>query len=61
MEFNLAFFMDAAILALLAATVFLAFRLSLSLRAFKESRFEMEGVINRTRRSKTISSIGRRS
>ena len=47
MEFNLAFFMDAAILALLAATVFLAFRLSLSLRTFKESRFEMEGVVNR--------------
>lgn len=47
MEFNLAFFMDAAILALLAATVFLAFRLSLSLKAFKESRFEMEGLVNR--------------
>ncbi|HEU4837932.1 MAG TPA: DUF6468 domain-containing protein [Micavibrio sp.] len=47
MEFNLAFFMDAAILALLAATVFLAFRLSLSLRMFKESRSEMEGVVNR--------------
>lgn len=47
MAFNLAFFMDAAILALLAATVFLAFRLTLSLRTFKESRFEMEGLVNR--------------
>lgn len=47
MEFNLAFFMDAAILVLLAATVFLAFRLTLSLRTFKESRFEMEGLVNR--------------
>lgn len=47
MTYNFAFFMDIAILALLAATVFLAFRLSLSLRTFKESRFEMEGLVNR--------------
>ena len=47
MDYNIAFYMDAAILALLAATVFLAFRLSLSLRTFKESRFEMEGLVNR--------------
>ncbi len=47
MAYNIAFFMDVAILALLAATVFLAFRLSLSLRTFKESRFEMEGLVNR--------------
>jgi chromosome segregation ATPase len=47
MNFNIAFFMDVSILALLAATVFLAFRLSLSLRTFKESRFEMEGLVNR--------------
>lgn len=47
MEFNLAFLMDAVILALLAATVFLAFRLSVSLRAFRESRSEMEGLVSR--------------
>lgn len=47
MDYNVAFFMDAAILVLLALTVFLAFRLSLSLRTFKESRFEMEGLVNR--------------
>jgi methyl-accepting chemotaxis protein len=47
MNFNIAFLIDVSILALLAATVFLAFRLSLSLRTFKESRFEMEGLVNR--------------
>lgn len=47
MTYNIAFFMDVAILVLLAATVFLAFRLSMSLRTFKESRFEMEGLVNR--------------
>lgn len=47
MEFNISFYMDIVILAFLAATVFLAFRLSLSLRTFKESRFEMEGLVNR--------------
>jgi hypothetical protein len=44
---NFAFIMDVSILILLAATVFLAFRLSLSLRHFRESRFEMEGLVNR--------------
>jgi hypothetical protein len=47
MVFNLAFLMDAVILGLLAATVFLAFRLSLSLRTFRESRSEMEGLVSR--------------
>ena len=44
---NLAFIMDVSILVLLAATVFLAFRLNVNLRNFKESRFEMEGLVNR--------------
>ncbi len=44
---NFAFAMDVSILILLAATVFLAFRLTMSLRNFKESRFEMEGLVNR--------------
>lgn len=44
---SIGFMMDAAMLALLAMTVFFAFRLSLSLRHFKESRFEMEGLVNR--------------
>ena len=47
MTMNFALVMDISILALLAATVFLAFRLSMSLRNFKESRFEMEGLVNR--------------
>ncbi len=47
MVFNMSFVMDVAILVLLAATVYFAFRLSLSLRNFKESRFEMEGLVNR--------------
>lgn len=47
MSFNFAFFVDVAILILLAATVFLAFRLSMSLRHFRESRFEMEGLLSR--------------
>lgn len=47
MAFNMSFVMDVAILVLLAATVYFAFRLSLSLRNFKESRFEMEGLVNR--------------
>jgi hypothetical protein len=47
MAYNFAFFMDISILALLAATVFLAFRLTMSLRTFKESRSEMEGLVNR--------------
>jgi Domain of unknown function (DUF6468) len=44
---NFAFFMDAGLLALLAATVFLAFRLNMNLKHFKDSRFEMEGLVNR--------------
>ena len=44
---NFAFIMDVSILVLLAATVFLAFRLNVNLRNFKESRFEMEGLVNR--------------
>lgn len=47
MSFSISFMMDVAILILLAATVYFAFRLSLSLRNFKESRFEMEGLVNR--------------
>lgn len=47
MTFGMSFVMDVAILVLLAATVYFAFRLSLSLRNFKESRFEMEGLVNR--------------
>lgn len=40
-------FMDFAILVLLAATVFIGFKLMMSLRNFRESRFEMEGLLNR--------------
>ena len=47
MAFNFAFFMDLAILVLLAATVFLAFRLSVNLRHFRESKSDMEGLVNR--------------
>ena len=47
MTWNFALFMDVSILILLAATVFLAFRLTMSLRNFRESRFEMEGLVNR--------------
>ncbi len=47
MSFNFAFFMDISILVLLAATVFLAFRLTMSLKNFKESRTEMEGLVTR--------------
>lgn len=47
MRLDFADVMDFSILILLAATVFLTFRLSLSLRNFKESRFEMEGLVNR--------------
>jgi hypothetical protein len=39
--------MDIAILVLLAATVFIAFRLNANLRNFRESRSEMEGLVNR--------------
>jgi len=47
MTFNFALFMDISILVLLAATVFLAFRLTMSLKNFKESRKDMEGLVNR--------------
>jgi len=47
MRMDFGFAMEISLLVLLAATVFLAFRLTLSLRNFKESRFEMEGLINR--------------
>lgn len=47
MSLSLGFVMDAGILVLLAATVFLAFRLSMSLRDFRESRSDMEGLVNR--------------
>lgn len=47
MSFGLSLVMDIAILALLAATVFLAFRLNLNLKRFKDSRSEMEGLVNR--------------
>ncbi len=47
MSLSIGFVMDVAILVLLASTVFLAFRLNLNLRNFKESRSDMEGVLNR--------------
>lgn len=39
--------MDFAILALLAATVFIGFKLMMSLRNLHEARSEMEGLLNR--------------
>ena len=39
--------MDMAVLALLAVTVFLGFRLTNALRNFRESRQDMEGLLNR--------------
>ena len=39
--------MDTGMLVLLAATVYLAFRLNLNLRRFKESRSEMEALVAR--------------
>ncbi len=47
MSLSLGFIMDVGMLVLLAATVFLAFRLSMSLRDFRESRSDMEGLVNR--------------
>lgn len=44
---GIGFLMDAAILLLLASTVYLAYRLNANLRNFKESRSDMEGVVNR--------------
>ncbi|PZO86524.1 MAG: hypothetical protein DI626_06325 [Micavibrio aeruginosavorus] len=46
MSLSVGFIMDAGMLVLLAATVFLAFRLSMSLRDFRESRSDMEGLVN---------------
>lgn len=39
--------MDLAVLGLLATTVFLGFRLTSALRNFRESRQDMEGLLNR--------------
>jgi hypothetical protein len=39
--------MDIVILILLAATVYLAFRLNINLKHFKDSRKEMEGLVTR--------------
>jgi chromosome segregation ATPase len=40
-------FMDIAILVLLAATVYIGFKLMMSLRNLHEARSEMEGLLNR--------------
>lgn len=42
-----AMIMDIVILALLAATVYLAFRLNINLARFRQSRSEMEGLVGR--------------
>ncbi len=47
MPMNFGFLMDVAILVLLAGTVFFAFRLNLNLKHFKDSRSQMEGLVNR--------------
>lgn len=47
MTFGFSLMLDIVILALLAATVYLAFRLNLNLKHFRESRSEMEGLVNR--------------
>lgn len=44
---NFSFAMDVGILFLLAATVFIAFRLNINLKHFRDSRSEMEGLVNR--------------
>lgn len=44
---NFAMIMDIAVLGLLATTVFLGFRLTSALRNFRESRQDMEGLLNR--------------
>lgn len=44
---NFALIMDIGMLVLLAATVYLAFRLNINLKNFKKSRSEMEGLVNR--------------
>lgn len=47
MSFSLSLLVDLAMLVLLAATVYLAFRLNLNLRRFKQSRSEMEDLVGR--------------
>ena len=47
MTFSFGLMLDIVILALLAATVYLAFRLNSNLMHFKQSRSEMEGLVNR--------------
>lgn len=47
MPLSVNFIMDAGILILLAATVFVAFRLNLNLKKFRDSRAEMEGLVGR--------------
>lgn len=44
---NISMAMDVVILVLLAATVYLAFRLNINLKHFRDSRKEMEGLITR--------------
>jgi hypothetical protein len=44
---SLSFLIDAAMLAFLAMTVFIAFRLNMNLKNFRDSRSEMEGLVNR--------------
>lgn len=45
MTFNIGFAMDAAILILLAGTIFLAFRLNLNLKHFRDGRKDMEKLV----------------
>jgi chromosome segregation ATPase len=47
MSAGISFIVDIGMLVLLASTVYLAFRLNLNLKRFKQSRFEMEGLVNR--------------
>ncbi|MFA5592484.1 MAG: DUF6468 domain-containing protein [Micavibrio sp.] len=47
MEFSLALLIDISILVLLVATVFFAFRLSHSLKSFRQSREAMEELVTR--------------
>lgn len=47
MGFTVGFVVDVAVLVLLAFTAYLAFRLNGHLRNFRESRSDMEGLVNR--------------
>lgn len=47
MDFSIGFIVDVAVLVLLAMTAYLAFRLNGHLRNFRESRSDMEGLVNR--------------